>query len=202
MDAIETERVSQDQLKMLGKRLRELRVSRGMSLRKLADVTNVSASFLSQLERGASGASVATLIEISAALRVSLSDLFATGQSAIAHLIAKSDRPVLDAQFGYRKTLLTQRADSPMEIYGGEFAVGGSTGPEPYVHGNSFEVIVVISGTILLQLDKQYFSMSSGDSIEFQSSTPHRVENQGDMPAELFWIVSPAGDEVQFVGGE
>ncbi|HRN29295.1 MAG TPA: cupin domain-containing protein [Terrimesophilobacter sp.] len=184
---------------LLGKRVREIRVSRGMSLRKLAEVSNVSASFLSQLERGASGASVATLIEISTALRVSLADLFANGQSAIAHLIAKSDRPVLDAQFGYRKTLLTQRADSPMEIYGGEFAVGGSTGPHPYVHGNAFEVIVVVSGTILLQLDKQYFSMSSGDSIEFQSSTPHRVENQGDVPAELFWIVSPTGDEVRFV---
>jgi len=54
---------------------------------------------------------------------------------------------------------------------------------------------------VLLQLDKQYFSMTAGDSIEFQSSMPHRISNQGDVPAELYWIVSPPSEEVRFVTG-
>lgn len=184
---------------MLGKRVREMRVARGYSLRGLAEMTNVSASFLSQLERGSSGASVATVIEIAAALRVPVADLFSTGRPAIAHLYSRADRTVLDDQFGYRKTLVTQRPDSPMEIYGGEFAVGGSTGEHPYTHGDSFEVVLVTAGRILLQLGNQYFSMTAGDSIEFQSSMPHRVSNQGDSPAELYWIVSPPSEEIKFV---
>jgi len=187
---------------VLGKRVREIRISRGYSLRGLAEMTNLSASFLSQLERGSSGASVSTIIDIAAALRVSVSDLFSVGRPAMAHLYTRADRTVLDDQSGYRKTLVTQRPDSPMEIYGGEFAVGGSTGEHPYTHGDSFEAIIVVSGTVLLQLGKQYFSMSAGDSIEFQSSMPHRVSNQGDAPAELYWIVSPPSEEVRFVTGE
>jgi len=201
MSTAESDQSASEQTILLGKRVRELRVSRGYTLRALAELANVSASFLSQLERGSSGASVATIIDIAAALRVNVSDLFSTGRPAMAHLYSRADRPVLDDQSGYRKTLVTQRPDSPMEIYGCEFEVGGSTGEHPYVHGDSHEAIIVVSGTILLQLGKQYFSMSAGDSIEFQSSMPHRISNQGDVPAELYWIVSPPGEEIQFVTG-
>jgi transcriptional regulator with XRE-family HTH domain len=188
-----------EQRRSVGKRVREIRKSRGLSLRKLAELSDVSASFVSQLERGDSGANVSTLVGIATALRVSVGDLFTDGSPSLARLHRRQDRPELDRQHGYRKTLLTQRLDSPMEVYGGEFEVGGSTGPRTYVHGDAHEVVVVIRGQVLLQLGEQYFSMREGDSLEFQSSTPHRVANRGTEPAEVLWIVSPPTEEIEFV---
>ena len=61
----------------LGVRLRRERTSRGLSLRALADQTNVSASLLSQIERGQSRPSVSTLMAIVTAQNLSLDELFA-----------------------------------------------------------------------------------------------------------------------------
>ena len=73
----------------------------------------------------------------------------------------------------------------------GELEVGGSTGAQPYAHGDSEELFVVLSGTVQLELGGELFELESGDSIDYRSSTPHRISNLGDELAEVMWIISP-----------
>jgi mannose-6-phosphate isomerase-like protein (cupin superfamily) len=73
----------------------------------------------------------------------------------------------------------------------GELDVGGSTGAEPYAHGDSEELFVVLSGTVQLELGGEVFRLEHGDSIDYRSSTPHRASNAGDDLAEVMWIISP-----------
>ena len=61
---------------MLGQRLKSLRLGRRLSLRELAEMTGTSASFISQLERGLTGASTASLNQMASALGVSVAMLF------------------------------------------------------------------------------------------------------------------------------
>src|ERR1700684_3655997 len=61
---------------LLGARLRERRMARGISLRQFARDIDVSASFISQLETGKAQPSVATFFSICAALDISIDELF------------------------------------------------------------------------------------------------------------------------------
>jgi len=87
--------------------------------------------------------------------------------------------------------LLTQRPLHHLEVFVGELDLEGSTGAEKYAHGDSEELFVVLSGTVRLELGDDLHELETGDSIGYWSSTPHRVSNAGDGPAEVMWIISP-----------
>ena len=60
----------------IGERLRQARLQRGLTVRGLARVVDVSASLISQIETGKSSPSVSTLYAITAALGISIEDVF------------------------------------------------------------------------------------------------------------------------------
>ena len=72
-----------------------------------------------------------------------------------------------------------------------EFAPGGSTGDEPYTHGDSEELLLVVSGRVHVQLGTEVYDLRTGDSVHYRSSTPHRVSNPGDESAEVLFVISP-----------
>jgi uncharacterized cupin superfamily protein len=77
-----------------------------------------------------------------------------------------------------------------LEVYSAEFAPGGTAG-EAYVHGDAQEVLIVVKGSLVLELDGRKHQLEAGDSAEYRTSVPHTVHNLSDSPAELLWIVSP-----------
>src|ERR671931_2225855 len=175
----------------VGERLRAIRRSRRATLRTIAERSGLSESFLSQVERGRSNASIASLRRIADALGVSIADLFEPGGLPGPRVLRRDERPAL--QFGIlgRKLLLTPRPLRHLEVFAGELEVGGSTGAEAYAHGDSEELFVVLSGTVQLELGGELFELETGDSIDYRSSTPHRISNAGDGLAEVMWIISP-----------
>jgi len=60
----------------IGRQIRNLRNSRGLTLKQMARRTNLSVSLLSQIERAESSASVSSLFKVATALGVPLTDLF------------------------------------------------------------------------------------------------------------------------------
>src|ERR1700756_1965849 len=60
----------------LGERLRAIRMLRRRTLKEIAGAAGISESFLSQLERGRTNATIATLQRLSSALGIEVSDLF------------------------------------------------------------------------------------------------------------------------------
>ena len=175
----------------LGARLKAFRLSRKLSLRDLGERSGTTASFLSQLERGTSGAAVSTLMKIADALAISVADLFEDRPEALHRILRKGDRLALPQAAGYRKTLLSQQPIRDFEVYVGHFDPGGSTGPEAYTHGDAHEMMLVLAGMVDIWLDGNRSRLMSGDCIEYRSSTPHRIANAADGPAEVQWIISP-----------
>jgi transcriptional regulator with XRE-family HTH domain len=173
----------------VGVRLREIRQRRGLTLREVAALGGVSESFLSQVERGRSNASIATLQRVASALGLTIGDLFESASPR--RVLRRADRPALAMGALGRKYLLTPSPFKQFEVMVGEFEPGGTTGDEPYVHGDSEELLVIVEGQVVLQLDATEYHLASGDSIQYRSSVPHRIVNTGGSPAEVFWIVSP-----------
>jgi quercetin dioxygenase-like cupin family protein len=106
-------------------------------------------------------------------------------------VLRRGSRPVLGFGNLGRKYLLTPRPLENLEVFLVELVPGGSTGDEPYTHGDSEELVVVIAGSIQLQLGERLFELEQGDSIDYLSSVPHRVVNAGDEIAEVMWVISP-----------
>src|SRR5438034_1929356 len=119
----------------VGKGLRAIRVARRRTLREVAERAGLSESFLSQVERGRSSASIASLRRIAEALGVSMADLFQPSGLAQPRVLRRDERPTLAFGILGRKMLLTPGPLHHLEVFVGEIDSGGSTGAEPYAHG-------------------------------------------------------------------
>jgi transcriptional regulator with XRE-family HTH domain len=175
----------------VGERLRDIRRHRRATLKTIADRAGVSESFLSQVERGRASASIASLRRIAGALGVTVADLFEPTGPPRPRVLKRDERPSLAFGILGRKLLLTPRPLQSLEVFAGELDPGGSTGAEPYAHGDSEELFVVISGRVQLELGGEVHELEPGDSIDYRSSTPHRASNVGEERAEVMWIISP-----------
>jgi transcriptional regulator with XRE-family HTH domain len=187
-----TSQSAEDQHVDVGERLRAIRTLRRVTLKTVAERADLSESFLSQVERGRANASVASLKRIAAALGVNVADLFEPNGSTVRpRVLRREARPNLAFGTLGRKFMLTPRPLENLQVIVGELDAGGSTGDEPYTHGDSEELLVVVDGMVSLQLGTEVFELASGDSIDYRSSTPHRLVNVGDDSAEVMWIISP-----------
>ena len=176
----------------VGERLRAIRRLRRATLKAVAERACLSESFLSQIERGKANASIASLTRIAGVLGVNVADLFEPQESRTHPRVLRRDRrPALAFGNLGRKYLLTPRPLEHLEVFAGELDPGGSTGDEPYTHGDSEELFVVLSGRVHLQLGERIYELAQGDTIDYRSSTPHRVTNAGDDVAEVLWVISP-----------
>lgn len=175
----------------LGERLRAIRLLRRLTLREVAESAGVSESFVSQLERGRSSASVATLQRLAVAVGIEVSDLFSGESQSGPRVLRRHERQLLEWGHLGRKALLTPKPFHSLEAVAAVFDPGGSTGDEPYTHGDSEELLLVLAGRIQLQLGSELLDLSTGDSVDYRSSTPHRVSNPGDETAEVLFVISP-----------
>ena len=73
----------------------------------------------------------------------------------------------------------------------GEFDPGGSTGDEPYSHGDSEEFMLILEGSVQFQLGSEIISLSADDSMVYRSSIPHRLVADPELGARVLWITSP-----------
>jgi transcriptional regulator with XRE-family HTH domain len=192
MGATSTPTAVQELEAQLGDRLRAIRRRRRGTLRAVADRAGLSESFLSQVERGVASPSVSSLLRIAGALGIAVSDLFEPdGVRSRPRVLRKESRPVLPLGSRGRKFLLTPRPLENLEVFIGELQPGGATADAAYTHGDSEELVLVLSGTIQLELGAEVHELGEGDSMDYPSSLPHRVVNTGPDEAEVMWVISP-----------
>src|SRR5690242_21197963 len=115
----------------LGERLRAIRHLRRKTLKEVAGAAGLSESFLSQLERGRTNATIATLQRLATALGIDVSDLFGSG-SARPRVLRRTALDFVGWGLLGRKALLTPKPFHSLEVVVARFEPGGSTGDEPY----------------------------------------------------------------------
>jgi transcriptional regulator with XRE-family HTH domain len=175
----------------IGERIRLARTLRGISLRQLATEAGVSPGFVSHLENGKSGASVATLRNMARALGLTIAELLDGDHRHGRGLIRRHERPQVQAQGGLTKYLLSATPLRNLEVYAGVLEPGGSTGEEPYSHGHAQEMVICLKGSVEVTVAGQVHSLAEGDLVDLNSSSPHGLRNTGGTTAEVLWIISP-----------
>ncbi len=171
-----------------GQRFRRLRTRRGLSLAQVARATGVSIGFLSALERGQMRSSIATLRRIARFYRTNILSLFETAGDN-SRLVHPRQRKILETTPGVRMELLAW-GNTVMEPHLFRIKPGGGSG-ESYSHEGE-EFLHVLRGQFDISLDgKEHYHLKPGDSLYFESSTPHRWKNPGRKETWLLWINTP-----------
>ena len=171
-----------------GQRFRRLRTRRCLSLAQVARATGVSVGFLSALERGQMRSSIATLRRIARFYRTNILSLFETAGDN-PRLVRPNQRKVLETTPDVRMELLAW-GNTAMEPHLFRIKPGGGSG-ESYSHEGE-EFLHVLRGDFEIWLDtKEHYHLKPGDSLYFESSTPHRWKNPGRKETWLLWINTP-----------
>ena len=172
----------------MGERLRKLRLARGESLAQVARACGFSVGFLSSLERGQTSASVATLHKLARFHKINVLDLF-NASEANPHLVRPGERKLLQAGPGVQMELLAW-GNTAMEPHLFRVKPGGGSG-ESYAHEGE-EFLHILRGEFEIWLhNRGHYRLKSGDSLYFESSTPHRWKNPGNSETWILWVNTP-----------
>jgi DNA-binding transcriptional MerR regulator/mannose-6-phosphate isomerase-like protein (cupin superfamily) len=174
--------------KGVGERLRQLRVRHRMTLRGLAKATGLSASFLSALERGESGASIASLTSIARVYGLNVRDIFGAELENTSPLVRPGDRPVMQWPNGVRYEELAASGSlmNPSFVYVPPNAGSGGF----YSHAGE-EFVYVLSGSFHVELKNQEtYRLEAEDVLYFPSTTPHRWWTEGE-EARVIYVNTP-----------
>jgi len=174
-----------------GRPLRRLRQRQGLSLREAGERTGLSVSFLSALERGVSGASIATLQRLTAAYGTTMIELFGPPIEKRQRLVRAGRRPVL--RLGDASVRIEQLARGATQLEPQLFVLAeGASSDGSYTHDGE-EFLYLLSGALTVWVgdDETYRLTTEGDALSFPSTMPHRWRNDASGETRLLWINTP-----------
>ncbi len=166
---------------LLGPKIREIRQERGLTLNELSQKTQLTAGYLSQLERNIIEPSLSSLRKISVALGVPIYTFLSNGEKN--HVLIPSDKrkkldlPNSSITYEFLTPMASDRENqTKMEIIYYQLEPE-SWSSEDFIIHSADECIFIIQGSIELYLGEQKYIVTQGDSIYIRENTPHRFYN-------------------------
>jgi transcriptional regulator with XRE-family HTH domain len=176
----------------VGMTIRRLREERHLSLKEMAGRSGLTQSFLSQVERGLTSPSVASLRKVAQAFGVPLAALFQGPTPPGDRVVRRGDRrQLVHPRHAWRDFLLTPNLTGKLQVILSVIEPGGGSGEEPYAHDSDEECVIVLRGRLEFWVGADRYLLEEGDSIVFESRIPHRNANAGPGQAEVLWITTP-----------
>lgn len=174
----------------IGARIREARRLRRLTLQSLAGETDLSVSFLSQVERGQVLPSVTTLQKLAKALQVAPGQFMDT--PVLANPVVRKDQRMRLRlpNSAVDRECLTPGLNHRLQV----FQAGlnpGETSSEVFLRHDSEEFMMVLEGTLEVQVGAEIHRLEAGDTILFSANVPHMTRGVGDQRAEYVVVNTP-----------
>lgn len=186
MEPFQREAISVD----VAARLRELRESRGISMRTLGTKSGLSANALSMIERGKTSPSVSTLYKLADALGVSITAFFDRETEKKQVIFLKSDeRTRMSFTRGVFEALGGEQFVGRVEPFMLTLESGAASGPHGIVH-SGHEFVFCLRGQLDYYVEKEVFHLEAGDSLLFATKLSHRWRNPSTNVTNALIIIS------------
>ena len=179
----------------VGTRLRQLREQRNMSMRSLATASGLSANALSMIERGKTSPSVSTLYKLATAMGVPITTFFGeptTKQKAI--FMHAQERPRVPFSRGVWEGLGGEQFSGRVEPFMLTLESGATSGPHTMAH-TGHEFVFCLRGQLEYHVEKEIYTLESGDSLLFAANLNHRWRNPGKNVTNALIVLSGFSDE-------
>ncbi|MBR5804724.1 MAG: cupin domain-containing protein [Clostridia bacterium] len=173
----------------IGYQLKNLRKQAGLTQQELADRTELTKGFISQLERGQVSPSIVTLLDLIECLGTTPSDFFkASGQEQIVFQPGECFEKT-DSLGNITRWIVPSAQSNQMEPILVSLAPGQQSEPDSPHNGEEFGYI--LNGRVLIHYGDKKYEAKSGESFYYEADKVHYLENPGSRPARLIWVSTP-----------
>jgi transcriptional regulator with XRE-family HTH domain len=175
----------------IGRELKRIRVSQGMTLEELSNKCGYSKALISRVETGSVSPSLTSLMKMATSLGLKLHDLFTSIERGQASVVRKGEERTFftkgKSKIEFLATDITTKKMEPTRI---SAPAGCSSGDKPDVYyGEAF--IFVQNGKVEITTGEQVNKLSAGDSIYVAAGIPHKWRNSGKETAKFISIATP-----------
>jgi len=174
----------------IGKKIREIRTDKRLSIKELGERTKLTSSFISQVEKGQVSPSISSLRQIALALGTKISYLLGEEELEEFVFIEKNKRKKILS--GESKVICEALAAGALSIKMEPLILtlepGAETGTQPSSHDGE-EFGIVIKGVLEFSIRDKKYIMNEGDSVYFKSSRPHKLVNTSNENATALWVI-------------
>ena len=175
----------------LGKRIKQLRLAQSFTLKDIESKVGVSATHVSEIERGKTSPTVGALSKIAFALQVNPSFLvdLPVGDD-ISQTKSDERYKLVGARNGAEWEILTgERPFAELSLFMLNLAPEKVPLQQKPRMGDTF--FYVVEGVLQIELGDERIVLRKGDSIHFKASRPAKLLNMGDAPCQVFWAAWP-----------
>lgn len=177
-------------MESIGLKIKSMRFERDLTLKDLSKKTNLSVSFLSQIERGSSSLAITSLKKIADAFNVQMSYFFEElendnyvtkkeKQKTFQMEGSQADYVRLAGEFHDRKLEPLKVTLAPNQPYNEKFSHPGE------------EFYYVLEGTVTFKIEESEYILHAGEGIHFPSNKTHQWANPTSEEAVLLSVLTP-----------
>ena len=181
--------MSEQEAPNVGSRVLEMRTQRGLSLRALAELCELSPNTISLIERGATSPSVSTLQRLASAFGVHINAFFIDPTEKVQLILTRAGErtrsgsaSVMLESLGYG---LDGQACDPFMV---TLKPGATSGRQLMAHQGS-EMILVLAGQLEIEVAGTRYLLEPGDNLLFRGEQPHHWRNPTKEPAEFLMMM-------------
>lgn len=172
----------------IGKKIKRLRIQKGLTLEELASRSELTKGFLSQLERDLTSPSIATLNDIVEALGSTLGEFFKEEKEEQL-VFRKKDFFVDERENCTINWIVPNTQKNEMEPILLELPQGGESFAMAPHSGEEFGY--VLEGTVLLLTGERRNIVHKGETFYLSGKLGHYLKNEKKTTAKVLWISTP-----------
>ena len=172
----------------IGNKLKELRVLKGLTQEELADRSELSKGFISQLERNLTSPSITTLMDILQCLGTSIGEFF--NEAPDEQIVFGKQDYFVKEDTEYKneiKWIIPNAQKKTIEPIYLTLQAGGSTCPDTPHEGEEFGY--VLQGAVSIHLGNKTYKAKKGESFYYTADKTHFLSSKNG--ATLIWVSSP-----------
>lgn len=174
----------------IGNKIKEMRIEKGLTQEELADRSELTKGFISQIERDLTSPSVDSLLDILEALGTDPSLFFKREENEKIIFKGEDFFESENEELGYVLDWVVPNAQKnqmePMRIL---LKPGGTSKEVQPYEGEEFGY--VLRGSMKLFYGKEEYKVKKGECFYFKANKSHYLKNEGKCETEILWISSP-----------
>lgn len=174
----------------IGDSLKEIRKKKQLTLKQLADITDLSAAYLSKLENNLTSPTLANLQKICEALQITMAAFLLNKQEELPVVLKKKERPELfTTGSGIVYNLIFDRS-SIVKIISMTIQADNYKEEMSWGHHDD-ELGIVAEGSLVVTIDEENYVLLPGDFIYIKAHSVHKYKKVGEGVCTVYWIYVP-----------
>jgi transcriptional regulator with XRE-family HTH domain len=186
------ELIGDEVVRNVGRQLRRLRQSRGLTLSELATRAGCSDGYLSGVETGAITPTLSSISTLAAVLGADLGAFFGGEPEDTIHVhrAGSGQRLRISPTASQTYTILSARRLEPSFTGLVEDLAPTPDDTSYRYFGERF--LVLLEGSVVMGIGAEEYALGPFDTLHYSSHPAHRVRVTSDVPARILWVVTPA----------